>query len=406
MSKVEVFYLTTVPYVEEVMDMHKEVVNADVNEINFENNIRELLDRPEKFMLQAGGEYELISEMSFLRSYIKYQNYKIVIYGAGVQCEFLLRWLEMENVPIEFIIDNDPDKHNSKLGRYIIYHPKKIPEDLKNQNYLALISTAYFKKQTGEILFALFENNIKDYIYPFDPKYGLASYRFNWVSYWMKHKEEIIQIYENLPDETSKKVYFEFLKSIITNTVYRGKQQVSKKKYFEGYIPLEKEVFLNIGSYVGDTIFYFLEDRNEQFEKIYACEGDPQFCARLVENLGMLPQELREKIHIDTLYLDTENAQRYDDKEITLINMDIEGAEKEVITGLKKCIVKNRPVLAICAYHKEEDILELPLLIQELFDNYIITFRKYATVYSDRLGCAELVMYAIPEERYAKDIEK
>lgn len=370
------------------------------------NRFLDILEHPEKYMLQAGGEYEIISELGFLRAFIKYQDYKIVLYGAGIRCEYLLQWLKKENIPVAFIIDNDPDKHGKILQicrgggeGCMIYHCDKIPQSLRQQKYLALITTAYYERQARQILYTLFQNNIQNSIYVFEPKYGMAPYRFEWASYWRAHKEELIWIYERLGDEASREVYSEFVKTILTNQVYRKKQGKSKQKYFEGYTPLADECFLNIGSYVGDTIFYFLENRKEQFEKIYACEGERENFARLCENLQILPAALREKIITENRYIDAESAGTYDDKRITLINMDIEGAEKTVLNGLKKCIVRNRPVLAVCAYHKPEDIIELPRLIFEMAKDYKILFRKYAAPYSCHLECAELVMYGVPKER-------
>ena len=36
--------------------------------------LEKLVEFPETYMLQAGGNYELISEIGFLRSIVKYQN--------------------------------------------------------------------------------------------------------------------------------------------------------------------------------------------------------------------------------------------------------------------------------------------------------------------------------------------
>ena len=40
--------------------------------------------------------------------------------------------------------------------------------------------------------------------------------------------------------------------------------------------------------------------------------------------------------------------------------MDIEGCEYEALDGARECIKKNRPILAICAYHRRDDLLRLP----------------------------------------------
>lgn len=362
----------------------------------------QMLNHPEKYMLQAGGEYELISEMSFLRSIVKYGSYEIVIYGAGKRCEYLQRWLSMEEIPIKFIIDHDINKHNKKIGNCIIYHNDKIPESLMGKKYLVLVSTVYYETETADIMYALFKIGIKKIMYPFSSQYGLAPYRYEWAYYYTHHKNELLQMFRNLYDGKSREIIFEYTKTIITNCVYRGAHEKSCKKYLEEYVGLKDECFLNIGSYVGDTIFYFIEDRREQFEKIYAIEGNANTYKRLDENLSILPDNLLEKIELNNIYLDANSARNYDNKRVTLISMDIEGNEKEVIAGLNKCIKSNRPVLAICAYHRPEDIIELPLLIHEIVDQYIIIFRKYAPPYSNHLENGELVMYAVPEERVIK----
>ncbi|MCM1251238.1 MAG: hypothetical protein NC321_00290 [Clostridium sp.] len=364
-----------------------------------ETVFEDMLNYPENYMVQGGGEYELVSEMGFLRSIIKYKNYEIVIYGAGLRCEYLLHWLKKERISVKFIIDNDIDKHNKQMDSCTIYHPDRIPLELLGGGYLVLISPKYYETETAEILQILRKLGMDNFIYPFAQQYGLAPYRYSWFHYYTCHKNELLKMFEKLEDTPSREAIFEYIKAIITNCVYKGEHGKSCNKYFEGYIPLKDECFLNVGSCVGDSIFYFIENRKEQFEKIYGVEGDGDTYRKLRKNINILPDDLLHKIELKNIYLDKSSVEYYIDKKITLINMDIEGMEKEVIIGLKECIKKNRPVLAICAYHKPEDIVELPLLVYEIVDKYKIMFRKYAPSYNNRLGNAELVMYAVPRER-------
>lgn len=74
---------------------------------------------------------------------------------------------------------------------------------------------------------------------------------------------------------------------------------------------------------------------------------------------------------------------------ISLIKMDIEGAEKNALLGAEKTIKKYRPKLAICTYHKFEDYIELPLLIKSMNPEYKLYFRHHW------LGFEESVLYAI-----------
>lgn len=163
---------------------------------------------------------------------------------------------------------------------------------------------------------------------------------------------------------------------------------------------MEDECYLNVGGYVGDNVFSFIEIRNEIFEKIIVIESESCIYERLLSNLEILPKHLREKVEARNIFMSEEVGEKeYKDERITLISMDIEGAELSVVRGLKKCIQNNRPVLAICAYHKPEDIVQLPKIVNNIVKDYKIYFRKYAPSYNSHLRSGELVMYAVPVER-------
>ncbi|MNC55831.1 hypothetical protein D3C75_1053850 [compost metagenome] len=73
----------------------------------------------------------------------------------------------------------------------------------------------------------------------------------------------------------------------------------------------------------------------------------------------------------------------------SFIKMDIEGAEMEALQGAQNTIVKHRPRLAICIYHKPEDILEIPLYLKSLVPDYKFYIRHYSNY------TIETVLYAI-----------
>lgn len=100
--------------------------------------------------------------------------------------------------------------------------------------------------------------------------------------------------------------------------------------------------------------------------------------SRIVENGGGLEQ-------IETTRLDSVVKEK-----VTFIKMDIEGAELEALKGAQEIIRKYIPKLAICVYHKPEDILEIPCYIKELVPEY----RLYLRHHSNYNG--ETVLYALP----------
>ncbi|EOS66974.1 FkbM family methyltransferase [Oscillibacter sp. 1-3] len=74
---------------------------------------------------------------------------------------------------------------------------------------------------------------------------------------------------------------------------------------------------------------------------------------------------------------------------VTMIKMDIEGSELEALKGAKKTIQRNKPKLAICIYHKPEDMLEIPLYIKSLVPEYKLYVRHHSN------SNVETVLYAV-----------
>jgi FkbM family methyltransferase len=51
---------------------------------------------------------------------------------------------------------------------------------------------------------------------------------------------------------------------------------------------------------------------------------------------------------------------------VDLIKLDVEGAEKRALEGARETIERDRPKLAVSAYHHLEDLVDLPDLIAEM----------------------------------------
>lgn len=77
-------------------------------------------------------------------------------------------------------------------------------------------------------------------------------------------------------------------------------------------------------------------------------------------------------------------------EKVTFIKMDIEGAELKALQGSRNTIIEHRPKLAICVYHKPEDIIEIPLYIHEIAPEYKFYLRHHSKEYT------ETVLYAVP----------
>ena len=60
-----------------------------------------------------------------------------------------------------------------------------------------------------------------------------------------------------------------------------------------------------------------------------------------------------------------------------MIKMDIEGAEYDALLGARKVIERDKPILAICVYHTQNDIWRIPLLIREMLPEHKLYLRAY-----------------------------
>ncbi len=83
----------------------------------------------------------------------------------------------------------------------------------------------------------------------------------------------------------------------------------------------------------------------------------------------------------------------FKDLPLTFIKMDIEGAEYDALRGATKVIQRDRPILAICVYHTQNDIWRIPLLVHEMVPNHRLYLRAYE---GDGF---QTVMFAVPPER-------
>lgn len=179
----------------------------------------------------------------------------------------------------------------------------------------------------------------------------------------------------------------------------------------------DNEVFVDAGALNLETSLRFMEECQKNHilhYKIHAFEPDRKSCEQCGRMLKNMPDANITIYNAGlwsgdtTLYFtETGNAaSRISEEEtgasiqtaaldhcisdpVTFIKMDIEGAELEALKGSREIIKKYRPRLAISAYHKKEDLVELPSYIKELVPEYKLYIRHYSN------AAIETVLYAV-----------
>ena len=158
----------------------------------------------------------------------------------------------------------------------------------------------------------------------------------------------------------------------------------------------EHEVFVDAGAYTGDTISQFLAYVNQRYDQIFAFEPDEsnfRKCREYITKVGSDKIKLyrsglwdkNQRLSFDSKAdmssaVDTDGNYEVDvvaldellgiGQRISLVKMDIEGAERKALYGMKRLIKEYKPKLAISIYHKAEDIIAIPLYLKQLNPDY------------------------------------
>ena len=235
---------------------------------------------------------------------------------------------------------------------------------------------------------------------------SVDEYDANSMFYYRSHKAELMELFDSLADETSKRALFCYVESYVRNCVYRGEHNPTMWRYFFGgkherlYKHLDGEVWINCGANEGDTVFQYLSfDFNPK--KIYAFEGDTEIYGRMLNNLELLPPDKRALVEPINEMIDasTDFEKILAGDKCTLINADIEGAELPFLHATERIIRADRPVIAVCLYHFKEDLLTVPQFLQSICRDYVWYIRKYTPYLLSVKKVHELVFYAVPKER-------
>lgn len=344
--------------------------------------------------ISAAYESRDMSVVLYLLS--KQNNWKVMILGEGNEVTVLKTYMKKRhNLEILYVFsEQDIIEHKLESNsNWIIFNVYKAFCD--SEAYKNIIIKLLNENING--MYKLVDMNA--YIYD--------QFYVSFVSFFLNEKEKMIKNENIWADEKSKKIYVEYITSFLEGRTYQGETLKESSKYF-GLddihffdIPTGTS-WINVGAATGDTIFWqYCNDK--EFENIYAIEGDSKNVDCLRENLSIIGDK---KVKIIPHYCGMrEEHYKLDEihDNISLINMDIEGNEKEALMSAKRIIQNCKPILAICVYHLADDLIEIPRLISAIDDSYIFYLRKYMSGTGRHYHAVhkvnELVLYGISKMR-------
>lgn len=277
---------------------------------------------------------------------------KICFYGAGSGTNWMMR----DNIRAPFVIDK---YKKGTIGHTPIISLEKFLDLPDYRDYLVIVTVG--------------REDIKEEIEQELRAYGIR-YLFGYFDF-NRFKAQ----YFTLPELNLHNEYF------VDAGAYDGQNTKYLLDHFSGgysYLmepnPSQLEISKkNLNNYCNVEFFpYGLYNENKTlfFESDY--KGSPS-SARISET-GTI--EIHARKLDDVLK----------DRPVTFIKMDIEGSELAALQGAEHIIRTQKPKLAICVYHKPEDLWEIPSLILQYCSEYKLYLRHYS------ITGDETVLFAVP----------
>lgn len=330
-------------------------------------------------------------------------NKKLFFWGAGNTAK--MYWddiKELEITPVYWIDSNA--KEGDTIGGYSIYTPSKLKEEAYDY---AIVIYSMCPSTYQSIM-----KEAQKYT-----KYICSAEAL----YYIYNQKAVLDVLMSLNDEMSVVSLGEALKCRIlgeTNPI----DIVENTSYFPFYEFVnssEKEVYVDLGAFKGDTMekyifrkfgvfgryyafeplksnYKAMEYRVERLKREWGLSEDQIVCVNagcgkeqgelvMRYNPGMspaataLPSNAKIEEHVPVVCLDD----YFREQIISVLKMDIEGMEREALEGGKKVIKRDRPLLAISIYHRLSDIIELPKLISRFEHQYKLDIRCHTECFDD-----------------------
>ncbi len=353
-----------------------------------------------------------------------------VLFGAGNLGRKVLRTLqEIGKRPIAFI-DNNPALWGTQTEGVPIMGPGDLARQV-NPDSVGVITTIWCGEATDKMSdrvaplmqlgfrkIGLFGHLAWKFPDAFLPHYCLDR-----PSKVIAQSDRVMAGFELLADDESREIFvnhiawrlfldYDLLPSPAPDEIYFNEKFVNLNP---------SEVLYDIGAYTGDSVENFLATRRgAEFSQIHSFEPSPANFEQLQryltymgtgngriiahhlamgDNVGVIQVETvngpaaRVGRGAETVAMTTIDEFRRSQPAPTFIKIDIEGFEPQCLAGARLTISDAAPVVAVCVYHLQSHIWDIPLQLHSYQPGY--TFRLCPHLADGW----DLVLYAVPTNR-------
>jgi len=354
-------------------------------------------------------DYEDLHAIEFCREFLSGSRPRYV-FGRNEFCRSIIDLVGIDGVIDEFT--NEREFHSVPI----------VPIESIPANALVVVVVVVGKPLIAEKSVRQYQFDSLDY-YAFLKYSGLQLKQIQFLDGAKedieRNYDEYSWIYDRLKDGTSRNQLYNLLNfRVSSNLSYmRGFVFEPHRQYFEPFIEFsDGEVFVDAGGFDGSTTEEFIR-RVPSYGSAHVFEPQPDLlevsCARLKQHrdvthysFGLSNRQGDVRFRLDGSASGisengegTVHVEALDDvlKDVpTFIKMDIEGAELAAIDGCREAIEKHHPKMAICVYHRKDDVYKIPRKVLGIRPDYDIYLRHYTE------GVFETVMYFVPTQVLGK----
>ena len=351
---------------------------------------------------------------------------QIVIFGAGRLGRSVLRGISGTDLKPVAFADNNPNSWGTSVDGLPVLSPHNAAtKHAQDSTFVVAIWHPSQSPLMSTLLAQLHKLGCQ--AIPFPLLFWRHSETFLPYFFWdlperlLQQRHDVVTAFNLLDDDVSRQTFASQVELRLHADFGSIGTPIAGDQYFPGLFSLTNdESFVDCGSFTGDTIESFIAQTDNRFRKVIAFEADPSIAPGLrnfIHNLGSRAsfQEAAVGAQNGTVRFTGDGigggsissgvtasatevrCVRLDDalleEHASFIKMDIEGAELQALEGARGIIWRDRPVLAVCGYHKPDHLWRVLVSLKTLEPDSALYVRSHC---ADGL---DTVCYAVPPER-------
>ena len=333
-----------------------------------------------------------------LWKYLASTSKTIVMYGMGNGADKILSICEKYNIEIADFFASDGFVRGHSFHGKVVLSYSAVKEKYGAENIIVLLS---FASSLPDVLGNIYR--IAEECELYAPDVPVCGDNLFELDFYNKNIEKIDAVRNLLADDISVSIYDNVIKYKMTGDIkYLRLAETDKSESYNLMNASKFERIADLGAYNGDTIREIMI-YSPRLSEVFAFEPDRRSFRKLNEYCqSMTSLPIIHPINAAAWNEDTDisfgdegnrnsgicakaktvtvSARSLDSvlegQNVDYIKYDVEGAEKEAIEGCEKTILTYKPRLLVSAYHRSEDIFELPLQIHRLCPEYRFYYRR------------------------------